>query len=60
MGKVLRFGRTRTSVNLDVFNALNSSSVLAVNSAFGGTTPWQRPQSILQARLLKISWNLDF
>ena len=60
VGKVLKFGRTRTSVNLDVFNALNSSSVLAVNSAFGGTTPWQRPQSILQARLLKISWNLDF
>ena len=60
VGKVLRFGRARATINLDMFNALNSSSVLAVNSAFGGTTPWQRPQSILQARLLKISTQFDF
>jgi hypothetical protein len=60
IGKVLRFGRAKAAINLDMFNALNSSSVLAVNSAFGGTTPWQRPQSILQARLLKISTQFDF
>ena len=60
VGKVLRFGRAKAAINLDMFNALNSSSVLAVNSAFGGTTPWQRPQSILQARLLKISTQFDF
>jgi len=60
VGKVLRFGRTRASVNLDMFNALNSSAVLLVNPSFGGTTPWQRPQSILQARLIKISTQIDF
>jgi hypothetical protein len=60
VGKILRFGRVRTGVNLDVFNALNSAAVLAVNNSFGGTTPWQRPQSILQARLVKISLQADF
>ena len=50
----------RAAVNLDIFNALNASSVLAVNNVFGGATPWLSPQSIMQGRLLKISGQFDF
>ena len=47
-------------MNLDIFNALNASSVLALNTVFGGARPWLSPQSIMQGRLLKISAQIDF
>lgn len=59
-GKVLRFGRTRSVVSLDVFNALNSNAVLTVNETFTTTNTWPRPNSILNARLVKVSVNVDF
>jgi Carboxypeptidase regulatory-like domain len=59
-GKILRYGRTRTAVNIDLFNALNGNPVLQQNNVFGGTTPWQAPQSILIARFFKISGQFDF
>src|SRR5205807_4183011 len=31
VAKILRFGRTRTLVGIDIFNALNSDTVTAVN-----------------------------
>jgi hypothetical protein len=43
-----------------MFNALNSNAVLSQNNSFGGTTLWLTPQSIMQARLLKISGGFDF
>ncbi len=60
VGKILRLGRIRSSVNLDLFNALNSNPVLVQNNVFGGTIPWQAPQSILIARFFKISAQIDF
>ncbi len=59
-GKSVRFAGRRATINLDMFNALNSDAVLAQNNAFGGTTLWLTPQSIMQARLLKISGVFDF
>ncbi len=58
--KVLRFGRTRTMVGVDLYNALNSSAVLTYNNAFvpGGT--WLQPQTILTARLIKFSGEITF
>jgi hypothetical protein len=57
-GKILRFGgRRRISVNLDVHNFLNSSAELLVNN---NLSAWQTPQAIMDARLFKISTNLDF
>ena len=32
--KILRFGRTRTMVGVDLYNALNSSAILTYNNAF--------------------------
>jgi len=60
IAKILRFGRTRTSVGLDVYNALNSNAVLTYNQAFvpGGT--WLAPTSLLTPRFAKISMSIDF
>ncbi len=57
IGKQLRFGRTRSQVSLDIYNALNSNAVLTASTAFAS---YLRPQSILNARLMKVSVNLDF
>ena len=55
--KLLRFGRTRTAVNLDLYNAFNGNAVLAQNNNFA---TWQAPQTILLARFAKISAQFDF
>jgi hypothetical protein len=56
-GKVFRFGANRAAVNLDLYNAFNSSAVITLNNNFA---TWQRPQAILQARFAKIGLQLDF
>ena len=68
VGKLLRFGPTRTSVNFDVYNLLNADTIRTVNNTYGGptNTVWLRPASdgvnpaILLARIMKISVTLDF
>jgi hypothetical protein len=57
VGKILRFGGTRTSLNLDVYNLLNSDSILAENSNYGA---WRTPTQIIIARFAKISATFDF
>jgi hypothetical protein len=56
-GKLLRFGSMRTSLNFDLFNALNGNTVLTENANFAS---WRVPQTILQARFAKISAQIDF
>jgi len=59
--KVMRFGRSRAAVNLDVYNALNASPLTAVNVNYAGTgTTWLQPQTMLAARLVKISVQFDY
>jgi hypothetical protein len=58
VAKLLRFGPTRTLVGLDLFNALNSSWIVSRNNTFGPR--WQTPTGILQARLVKMSAQVDF
>jgi hypothetical protein len=55
--KLLKFGRVRSTVNFDVYNAFNTNSALLVNNNFAS---WQTPQLILDARLAKISVQVDF
>jgi hypothetical protein len=57
VAKVLRFGRTRTNLNVDLFNAFNSNAVLQENSAFG---QWRQPSEILLARYVKLGVQFDF
>jgi hypothetical protein len=59
--KILRFGRTRTTVGLDVYNLTNSNAILTYNQSFStATTTWLRPNSVLQPRFVKFSAQIDF
>jgi hypothetical protein len=59
--KILRFGRTRTNVGFDVYNVTNAAPVLTYNQTFVLTnTAWLRPNSVLQARFVKFSAQIDF
>ena len=57
VGKTLRFGRAKTSLNLDIYNVFNVNTVLTVNYAYA---TWLRPTSILLARFAKIGMQFDF
>ena len=57
VSKILRFGRARTTLNLDVNNVLNVNPVTAESNVY---TIWRRPQSTLLARFAKVSMQFDF
>jgi hypothetical protein len=57
IGKIIRFGRARSTVSLDVYNLLNRDTVLTENPTF---TTWRTPQSILTARFAKVGVQIDF
>ena len=57
VGKIVRMGRWRTSLNLDVYNLTNSDTITALNWNYA---TWQRPTTVLQARFFKFSAQLDF
>jgi hypothetical protein len=59
--KILRFGRTRTNVGFDVYNVTNAAPVLTYNQTFVlNNDAWLRPNSVLQARFVKFSAQIDF
>jgi hypothetical protein len=60
VGKRLKYGRSRTMLALEIYNALNSSAVLTYNNTFipGGT--WLQPLTILTPRFFKITAELEF
>jgi hypothetical protein len=59
--KILRFGRSRTTVGFDVYNLTNSNAILTYNQTFSPTTTtWLRPNSVLQPRFVKFSAQVDF
>jgi hypothetical protein len=60
LAKVLRFGRTRTNVGVDIYNLLNSAAVLTQNQAFTPGGRWLVPTSVLAARFAKFSASIDF
>jgi hypothetical protein len=57
VAKVLHFGRTKANAGIDLYNALNSSAVLALNNSFGA---WQQPNEVLLARFVKLNFQVDF
>jgi hypothetical protein len=58
VAKILRFGRSRLNVGVDVYNALNSNTPLTYINVYGAT--WGRPNSVLDARFAKVSAQFDF
>jgi hypothetical protein len=62
IAKLLRYGRTRTSVNFDLYNAFNASTVLAENPIYSGPAinQWRVPTTIVTARFAKFSVQFDF
>jgi hypothetical protein len=58
VGKVFRVAGTRTSINFDFYNMLNSNAVLAENATFGPA--WRTPQAILLPRLFKLNAQFDW
>jgi hypothetical protein len=63
--KIVKFGRTRTNVGVDLYNIINSAAVLSYNQNFNTTVlsgpgAWLQPTSVLQPRFVKISATIDF
>jgi hypothetical protein len=55
------FGSARVQVIADLYNALNTNSVLTYNDTYGTTGPtWQRPTGIMPSRLAKFGVQVDF
>ena len=57
LGKILRVGRTRSMVSLDIFNVLNSDTVSNASATY---TTWLAPTAVVAPRLLKVSVTYDF
>jgi hypothetical protein len=69
VSKILRFGRTRSNVGIDLYNMFNANTGTAFNQTFGtlaagGTVTnaavWLRPTSILNARFVRFNATIDF
>ena len=63
IGKILRFGGNRATINLDLYNALNADAITGVNNTYSSWVPGAsdpRPTSSLLARFAKISATFDF
>ena len=60
ISKILRLGRTRTNVGIDIFNLLNSAAVLTYNQTFVPGVSWLAPTSVLTPRFVKVGTTIDF
>jgi hypothetical protein len=63
--KVLRFGRTRTTVGFDLYNLFNANPGTAFNQNFGADgsaarDQYLRPTTILQPRFVRFNATVDF
>src|SRR3989441_208079 len=60
VAKWFQVGRTRLQGQLDVFNALNRSDVLAVRLLNFGTPGYKQPSSVLQGRIIRIATQMKW
>jgi len=60
LSKTLRAGRSRSTVAVEIYNALNSSAVLAYNNAFIPGGSWLQPMMTLTPRFVKIAGEVTF
>ena len=61
VSKILRFGRTRSNVGVDIFNLFNTNAVYQYNTTYSGNgATWLQPSSLVVARFAKLSVQVDF
>jgi Carboxypeptidase regulatory-like domain len=56
--KIFRIGSRRVQANVDLYNVMNASTAINLNSTYNAV--WRQPTQILDARLLKFSAQVDF
>ena len=56
-GKIIRLGRTRAVVSLDLFNMLNSDTISSASAIYA---TWLAPTAVVAPRLMKVSVTFDF
>jgi hypothetical protein len=66
-GKIVRYGRTRTLIALDVYNLFNSNPGLTYQQTFSPATPtaaagatWYNPTTLLMPRFVRFNLTVDF
>ena len=57
-GMLFHTARGRVLASVDIFNVVNSSAILSLNTTYG--TSWLSPTQILQGRLVKVGAQIDF
>ena len=61
--KILRFGRTRSTVGLDLYNLFNANTGTTFQQTYdplnNGAT-WLRPTAILNPRFVRFNATVDF
>ena len=60
VSKILKFGRTRTQIGLDVYNAMNTDVPWTYNQTFVPGGAWLAPTSVMTARFVKVGVQVDF
>jgi hypothetical protein len=61
--KVLRFGRTKTNVGLDVYNLFNSNTPTTYENVYDPATNgarWMQPTAVLLPRFMRFNVQVDF
>lgn len=61
--KVLRFGKTRTNVGLDLYNLFNSNTPTAYETVYDPATNgarWMQPTAVLLPRFMRFNVQVDF
>ena len=60
-GKIIKFGRMRSNVGIDIYNVLNQAAVLTYNQTFAPAPgQWLAPTAVLTPRFFKVSAQIDF
>jgi hypothetical protein len=60
IAKIIRYGKTRTQLGVDVFNLMNADTVTTYNFGFNPGGSWLTPTSIVPARYARISVEVNF
>jgi hypothetical protein len=60
VARTFKTGQARTSVGIDVYNALNAGTVLTYNNTLVPGGPWLQPLTILSPRLVTLTGEIAF